>query len=63
MQRGSTSTNTEGHPPSPNKPVAECPPLGPVQTQVQYDLAYDLHDAPSLPKDQANFLGENAAEE
>ena len=43
--------------------MTECPPLGPVQKQVQCDLTNDLGDAPSLPKDLANFLGENATDE
>ena len=43
--------------------MAECPPLGPVQKQVQFNLADDLGDAPSVPMDLANFLGENATDE
>ena len=34
MQRGVTSRYAKGGPPSLQKPVAECPPLGPVQKQV-----------------------------
>ena len=55
--------DAKGQPPSLQRPVAECPPLGLVQKQVQFDLANDLGDAPSLPMDLANFLGENATDE
>ena len=55
--------HAEGCLPSPQKPVAECPPLGPLQKQVQFNLGNDLGEAPSLPTDLANFLGGNDADE
>ena len=54
--------HAKGHPP-PQRPAAECSPLGPVQKQVWFDLANDLGDVPSLPTHLANFLGENTADE
>ena len=36
--RGGTPMHTEGCPPSPHTPVTECPPLAPVQKQVQFNL-------------------------
>ena len=55
--------HAKGCPPSLHTPVAECPPLAPVQKQVQFDLGNDLGEAPSLPTALANFLGGNAADE
>ena len=34
MQRGGTPTHAKGCPPSLQTPVAECPPLAPVQKKV-----------------------------
>ena len=51
--------HAKGYPPSLQKPVAECPPLGLVQKQVWFNLGNDLGEAPSLPLDLANFLGGN----
>ena len=43
--------------------VAECLPLALMQKQVRFDLANDLDNAPSLPMDLANFLGEDITHE
>ena len=50
-----------GHPHSLPRPVAECPPLGLAQKQVQFDLTDDLGNAPPLPMVLASFLGEHAS--
>ena len=55
--------HTEGCFPSSQIPVAEYPPLSPVQKQVWFNLGNDLGEAPSLLMDLANFLGGNAANE
>ena len=61
MWTGSSPTYAKGCPPSPQTPVAEFPPLAPVQKQVWFNLGDDLGEAPSLPTDLAHFLGRNAA--
>ena len=43
--------HTLGCPHLPLMPVAECLPLALAQKQVQFDLAEDLGEAPSLPID------------
>ena len=63
MWRGGALMPAKGWPPSLQRPVAECPPLGLVQKWVLFDLTNDLGDAPSLPTDLANFLGENITNE
>ena len=63
MQREKTPTHTKVLPPSLQKPVTESPPLGPLQKQVQFNLADDLGRSPLLPMDLANFLGGNTTNE
>ena len=41
----------------------KCPPLAPVQKQVQFNMGDDLGESPSLPLGLVHFLGENAADE
>ena len=62
MWIGGAPTHAEGCPHSPQRPVAECLPLCLVQKQVQFDMAHDLGDAPSLPTDLTNFSGENVTD-
>ena len=50
-------------PPSPQRPVAECPLLGLVQKQVWFNLGKDLGEAPSLTMDLSSFLEGDATAE
>ena len=56
-------THTAIHPCSLLRLVVRCPPLGPAQKQVQFNLTDDLGEAPSLLMGLANFLEEDIADE
>ena len=62
-QKGDTPMHATGCSHSLPRPVAECPPLGLVQKQVQFDLTDDLDDALWLAMDLASFLGEEVIDE